>query len=263
MQALGSALTTRGLSWELVDAAAGARAPIVVIDSYRRRADDRTHFQGDLVVAVEDLDRDPAVDIAVEPSPGPEPCRRRARYVLAGASYALLDPRLVQLRRQPVRPEVSRVLVTGGGADSSGWGTRVATALRAALPPSTTIALVRGPWSAGEAPRGVYSVCTTDGLGPALAEADLVVTAAGITMLEALVLGRPTVAAVLFENQERQARAAEAAGAIVLADLDGAVAAAVTVTRDTRQRLALAARATEYIDGLGSDRVAEAICEHH
>lgn len=263
MQALSAALATRGIGAALVDSAAGAQGPIVVVDSYHRRADDRGWFRGDLIIAVEDLDRDQSVDIAVEPFPAVDRVGdRRAGLVLAGPSYALVDPVLARIACLPVGPEVRRVLVTGGGADTAGWGMGVARALRAELPASTGIALVKRPCSADGALDGVECIWTTDGLGPTLAGADLVVTAAGVTMLESLVLGRPTVAAVLFPNQERQARASQAAGAIILAALDDAAATAVALARDTERRLALAVMATQLLDGLGADRVAEVICEH-
>ena len=262
MHALATALTARGVTCELADASAPTMGPIVVVDSYRQRADDRAHFTADLLVSVEDLDRDQAVDIAVDPSPGAARCRhRRAGLVLAGPSYALIDPQIALLERRPVGPGVRRVLVTGGGADNTGWAIGVARALRAELMPSTAVAVARMSSSPGDASEGVETIWTADGLGSALADADLVVTAAGVTMLEALALGRPTVAAALFENQQRQARAAAAAGAIVLADLADAAVAAIALAADSARRVALASRAGSLVDGAGSDRVARAICE--
>ena len=54
-------------------------APVIVVDSYRLRADDRHHFVPDVVVAIDDLERDMAVDCIVAPSPGRAPTCTSAR----------------------------------------------------------------------------------------------------------------------------------------------------------------------------------------
>ena len=65
---------------------------VVVVDSYRVRADDRTFARARCRRRpIDDLARDLAVDLVVDPSPGAlGAAHRRARRVLAGAAYALV-----------------------------------------------------------------------------------------------------------------------------------------------------------------------------
>ncbi|MEP6624358.1 MAG: hypothetical protein ABJC79_07940, partial [Acidimicrobiia bacterium] len=101
----------------------GGDVDLVVIDSYRERADDRGRFDARVVAAIDDLDRDLAVDVVVDPSPGADGSRhRRARRVLAGADYAIVDPALVVARASTSEPRpadpVRRVVVTLGASAS-------------------------------------------------------------------------------------------------------------------------------------------------
>lgn len=259
--AVAAALAGRGHD---VDIGATADTPVVdgqvaVIDSYERRADDRTWVRSPAVIALDDLARDLDVAVLVDPSPGADGSNhRRAGLVLAGERYALLSPATAAATPRPIGDRVESVLVTFGGADSSGHGEVVAGALRSALP-GTDLVLVRGPWSAAGAPDGVHLVSVRDGLGDVLAQTDLVVTASGVTLLEALHLGRPIVCTVIAENQRQAASAAEAAGAAVLADLAGAADAAVALAADPDRRRALGSRAAALVDGRGAVRVADVV----
>ena len=60
-----------------------------------------------------------------------------------------------------------------------------------------------GPWGATDVPPGVVAVYAPDGLAPELAAASIVVTAGGVALLEACLLGRPIVALALAENQRQ------------------------------------------------------------
>jgi spore coat polysaccharide biosynthesis predicted glycosyltransferase SpsG len=259
MEALAASLTEMGATTELVPAEEGAKGDVVVVDSYRYRADDTSRFQAGVLAAVDDLRRDLTADVVVDPSPGAGPApHASARHVLAGPTYALLDPTLAGLGVRPVGPDVEVVLVTTGATDTGGIGIAMAAELSALLP-NAQVRVAVGPWVCDDIPAGVEALRVQDGLGPALAEADLVVTAGGVTLLEALALARPTVAVVLAENQRQTVEGAAAAGAIVPSDPAAAPAAAVALAADVDRRQALSEAARALVDGQGARRVAEAV----
>jgi spore coat polysaccharide biosynthesis predicted glycosyltransferase SpsG len=257
MEALSQALEDVGVRATLVEPVEPVEDALVVVDSYRLRADKREWFQGPVVAAVDDLRRDLAVDLVVDPSPGS--CRAwhpSARRVLSGSRYAPLDPLIARAATRPPGIEVQRVLIATGGSDT-GAGVQIAAELTQLLGPAVQVRLVVGPDSPVDAVDGVEIVRTTSGLVHELAASDLVVTAAGVTMLEALALGRPTVAFVLVENQRPNAEGAAHAGAALVSDLPGISAAAAALTRDPDRRRALSLAARSLVDGHGAQRVAD------
>ena len=93
MEALAAELASRAHECTLLPLGSGTPGAhdVVMVDSYRMRADDGTFARADVVGAVDDLARDLAVDLVVDPSPGTVgAAHRRARRVLAGAAYALV-----------------------------------------------------------------------------------------------------------------------------------------------------------------------------
>ncbi|MCU0268693.1 MAG: hypothetical protein MUF83_08600 [Acidimicrobiales bacterium] len=230
----------------------------VVVDSYRVRADDHDRFRARHVVAVDDLERDLRVDLLVDPNPGCDPATHAsAREVLHGPRFALVAP---TPRVTPAREPPSCVLVTTGAADMAGIGPSTAAAL-AGLLPEARVRVVVGPW--GQEPSGAVEVVrTTDGLADALADADLVVCAGGVTLLEALLARRPVVALATADNQRRALTGAAAAGAIRWVDPPdpGWLGEAVLeLWGDATARAALVAAGAAYLDGRGAARVARAV----
>lgn len=258
MEALALALHGRG--WECRLAAlrdgVATRADVLVVDSYRVRADDLRSAAG-TVVAVDDLRRDLAVDVVVDPSPGADAsAHRRAGRVLAGAPYALVS---VPEPRAPVVPAdgpVARVLVTTGAADADGVGARVAAAVHGALA-GVDVRLVVGPWGAPEVPDGVTDVVAPPTLAEQLAAAPVVVTAGGVSMLEACLLGRAVVAMCVAENQRTAVEALARAQAVVPATPGTAAGHVAALAADSDARRALAKHAQAAIDGRGPQRVAQ------
>jgi spore coat polysaccharide biosynthesis predicted glycosyltransferase SpsG len=120
---------------------------------------------------------------------------------------------------------------------------------------------VIGPWGWAEAPDGVSAVHARDGLASELAAAPIVVTAGGVTMLEACVLGRATIGVALAANQRQAVDGLAAAGAIVAATPESLGAIVQTLAADPAQRSALGAQARDALDGKGPVRVADAIEE--
>jgi spore coat polysaccharide biosynthesis predicted glycosyltransferase SpsG len=232
---------------------------IVLFDSYRFRADDRSRVRADLVIAIDDLERDLAVDLVIDPDPGADArVHSTAAAVVAGAPYALIDPALRTRVVEPVREVAELLLVTTGGSDAEGLGSRVAVGLADALP-GAHVRQVVGPWGMGTDDDRVEIVHAPDGLGPELAAADVVVTAGGVTMLEACCLGRPTVAFSIAAGQGRALAGAAHVGAVVAVDVGSAADVAARLARDVNARSRLSTSARVLVDGQGSARVAAVI----
>jgi len=232
---------------------------IVLVDSYRVRADDRSRVRGELVIAIDDIERDLAVDFVIDPDPGADArVHSTAAAVVAGAPYALVDPALRNLPCLPVKEVVQLVLVTTGGSDTDGYGTRVANALADSLP-GVRIRQVVGPWGLGSSDTRIETVHAPDGLGPEIAAADMVVTAGGVTMLEACCLGRPVVAFSIAQGQGRALAGAAHVGAVVAVDVGSAAEVATRLARDVNARSRLSTSARILVDGQGSARVAAVI----
>lgn len=266
---IAGALRDRGLDCVELPLGGSVDAPIVVVDSYVARADDRSRFRAGRVIALDDLARDLDVAVVIDPAPGASTApHRRAGRVLAGAGYALVDPAVRALRAvQHDRPdrEPTTLLVATGAADREGVGVAMAAAL-ADSELGLAVRLVVGPWgarpAAGRCGRGdVEIVERLDGLAGELARADIVVTAAGVTLLEAMCLGRPTVAVATAVNQRGNLDGVLAAGAALGATPDRVVEAVARLVADPPLRRLLADTASALIDGRGADRVADVIAE--
>ena len=232
---------------------------IVLVDSYRVRADDKSRVRGDLIIAIDDIERDLAVDFVIDPDPGADArVHSTAAAVVAGAPYALVDPALRSFPCLPIKEAVQLVLVTTGGSDTDGHGNRVANALADSLP-GVTIRQVVGPWGLGSDDDRIEIVHAPDGLGPELAAADMVVTAGGVTMLEACCLGRPVVSFSIAQGQGRALAGAAHVGAVVAVDVMSAAEVATRLAGDVNARSRLATSARILVDGQGSARVAAVI----
>jgi spore coat polysaccharide biosynthesis predicted glycosyltransferase SpsG len=268
MEALGAELTSRGHDCVFValdaTSTASVAADVVVVDSYRVRADDVTFARAGVVSAVDDLARDLAVGLVVDPSPGAiGAAHRRARRVLAGAAYALVPEPDADISEAAVERPVDRVLVTAGAADTDGVGARIAGALAAcdltADGSPVEIRLVVGPWGARDVPAGTVAVYAPDGLGRELASASVVVTAGGVTLLESCRLGRPIVALALADNQRQAVCGLERQDAVVVATPHSVVDAVRSLIADQDRRSALSRAARSTIDGKGPARVADTL----
>jgi spore coat polysaccharide biosynthesis predicted glycosyltransferase SpsG len=253
-----------GRAWEapvsrrrLNEATKGA---VLVLDSYHAdRVEDALAGSPDRTAVILDQGGPPpATDLVVGLPPWPAPERGRA---LTGLAYVCLRRDYWTPCPRDVASEVERVLVTTGGTDKKGLGLALAVAV-AERNPSMDVAVVSmGPRQPKSAP-GVTVVNSPRSLHGALAEADVVVTAAGQTMLEALALGAPTIAMVTAENQRPGARiVAERGLALVLeaSGRTGVLEAVAKLAGDQALRVDLAARAQAAVDGQGARRVARAL----
>lgn len=236
-----------GISWDPLPCPSriAVEERVLVLDSYRVGADQQAALARDhRLVLLDDGTTVPDGALAVVP---------RGRSACLGPEYWHPPPR-------HVARQVRRVLVTtGGGRAGALLGARLAGALHEALP-AVEVKFVCGPFADVAAPAGVRLVAGADSLAAELGAADVVVSAAGQTMLEAAALGTPCVALVIAENQRRQAHEMADAGATTLVEgEDEAVARVVALTADRAAREALSRRGQVTIDGSGACRVAAQI----
>lgn len=254
MEALAAALDHLGHASELVHIDGGrVDGDVAVVDSYRHRADDPERFSAGLLVAVDDLERDLEVDLLVDPSPW---ARGKG---LCGLDFALVDPSVGDHSPRPTSSAVESILVTCGGADAKGTGARVAASVRRRIDRAVAVRLALGPWGDQRVPDGVDAITTTGGLIAELARADVVVTGAGVTMLEALALGRPVIALPTGQGRGPYLTALGGAGTVVACSPPGAPDDVEWLVGDPARRERLSEAGRELVDGRGAFRVAEAV----
>lgn len=189
-----------------------------------------------------------------------------------GPRYAILRPEFGRAPRKTIQAVAHHVLLLQGGSDSHGASPRLCRALRQIHRPMA-VDVVVGPAfrcdrelaeSIGSDPR--FTVRRQPASIQALMEeADVAVSAAGITALELAAVGVPMLLVVSEPKEAETARALDREGIAVdlgegnrLSDaqLAGAV---VSLLDDYARRTALSRRSQERVDGQGGGRVAERI----
>ena len=245
-------------------------ADVVVVDSYAATPELLASLGGvaERVVAVDDLaDRPLPVHVVVNGGVAAEtrPYDRTADTLfLLGPRYALIHPRFAAAPARPARPGVERVLVVLGGGDGGAALRAAVTAAGAALD-RAEIHVVTGPFAAprlADARGRVTLHRDPADMRTLMADADLAVTGAGVTLYELAATGVPAVIVEMADNQAPNAAGFAAAGAAVRAGaardpgLGEAVAAALArLAAGAALRAEVAARARELVDGAGALRV--------
>ena len=185
--------------------------------------------------------------------------------VLRGPSYAPLRA-AVRAARRPRRPArtPARVVVAMGGGSAGEAIAAALAALRATGLPLDVLAVSAAPVDPGGP--GVEVTPPRPDLPELLADADLVVSAAGVTLLELCCLAVPAALVVIADNQLPGYTAAVTGGlAAGLGDLSvvtdpGALAADTLrdLLTDPDARAALATAAGRTVDGRGACRILNA-----
>jgi len=247
-----------GVRWEpFADRPGGLRCDVLVLDSYELAARDAGIETAKMIVLHDHVG--PPADAALVVSAAGDPALTDERH-LYGPAFACLRPAFWGLPQREPGP-VRRVLVTTGGGDAAAAGELLAAAVREALH-HVEVALVRGPLVNPLELEGVETLMMQESLAPELLRADLIVCAAGQTMLEAAATGAPTVAVSIVDNQRRQAERLAAAGAVRLLSAGDAAAvgaAARELAERDDERLLLSRHAQSAVDGYGALRVAAAV----
>lgn len=245
-----------------------------VLDGYDILRDEAEHWRAVAApVAVIDDFLDPPEGVALVVNGAPHLAGTAIAGVpaLLGPDYALIDPRYAALPARDRTAPVLRVLVTFGRLDPDNVTTTVVGALAQI---STDLAItVVAPGSsphlpairAALAPFGENGKLLPDppDLVAPLAGADFVVGAGGVSLLERMAAGVPSMTVSIIENQRLFVQGAVRRGGTI----DGGPAAEASVDRiaarlgailedgDLRARVAAAGAAL--IDGRGGERVAD------
>ncbi len=226
-----------------------------------------------LVCVVDDVAPASEVDLIV--NAGAEMAAGADDGVLAGLKYALVDPSFARIP-DVVQETVSQVLVAMGRTDAAGATLRVVQALSKARfqGPVPTLTVILGSTSPflrdveralQRFPGSSQLLVDVAGMADLYAEADLVIVAGGVSVLECLAGGRPNIVIKTAENQAGNiAQALMSGGSMnggnIAAWDEGAFIETLTSLCESHaERVVLAAQARRAVDGAGAERVASAL----
>ncbi|MGI5522265.1 PseG/SpsG family protein [Micromonospora sp. CA-259024] len=272
---------------ELVEAAHRHELDVMVLDSYELdpAGAGALRSAGVFTLAIIDGDsRGQVADLYLDQNFGAELPGLPGR-LLAGSAYALLRDSVITARPPAPPPATAvsrpRVLAFFGGTDAVGAAPVLTRVLVATGHPMDLTVIVGRPEIEAEvedvAPgRGqiIRPVPPTTALPKLIAEADLVVSAAGTSTWELCCLGAPAALVCVVDNQResyaRVVRHGLAAGLGALPELTAAgvagraarAAAARTLhglLGSPQRRATLAAKAWSTVDGQGRARVVDAV----
>jgi UDP-2,4-diacetamido-2,4,6-trideoxy-beta-L-altropyranose hydrolase len=199
-----------------------------------------------------------------------------ATKVLLGPHYALLRREFTSWRKwdRNLAPIARRVLITMGGSDPENFTARVIAAVQAVAMQSVEITVVIGGSNThrdslreleSQCPNKIRWQIDVKNMAELMAWADLAVSAAGTTCYELALLQVPMVLIALAENQVPTAGALANAGAAIDAgwfhDFDqqrfGSLVGRLIL--DCKLRRSLAKNARRLVDGMGANRVCQAL----
>jgi len=253
----------------------------IILDNYEFNAADQRAVQatGRQLLVIDDNHHLEAyhADLILNPNVGAESLIYRGSPLgrrLLGSDFAMVAPDVRQ--QSPLRhnvPKVAkRVLVTTGGGNPNGARDAILAALALVevdpLDVAVVVSAVEGevdiPLPQNGRHRFTIQRAPSD-LARLMAESDLAISTAGVTLQELAYLGVPTLALVAADNQEPGAKAFAKAGAVELAGRVETLQASVfarqiaKLVADSSKRRTLSERGQPLIDGRGAERVARAM----
>lgn len=233
------------------------------------------------VLAIDDLaDRPLDADIVVDHNFGAETkayetVTPSGATLLLGTKFALIDAAFAKvreetLRRSTVEHHDCRVVLSLGGSDANDATSWVIRTLHFELSAVAEVDVVIGqshprPDSVASAarslPRSRVHVQTSR-MAELLSKADLAIGAGGVATLERALLGVPTVAIEIAENQRSALSNLAAIGAVdfvrdARSNPDGLRSAFARLAHDTSRRGDMRTVARTLVDGAGARRVAD------
>ena len=257
----------------------------MVIDDYGVAAEQEAAFRqqvGVLAVIDDMADRAHLADLLIDPGYG----RKAADYggllpqsavLLTGPTYALVRPSFVALRSgmlaRPIVPAPKRLFMSFGLSDVDGIAGRAAAAVRARYPDVVVeIALGSDAESAmalrsrAKADHALHLYFDAQNIAELMAGADAAIGAGGASTWERACLGLPTLAVVIADNQRRVISRLETDGAVLAIDLldanfDRMFVESLEKLWAPDVRAALRIRSAALCDGLGGERIADAILQ--
>lgn len=263
----------------------GDGVDLLVVDHYGLGAtwERRLRSSASRIMAIDDLaDREHDVDVLLDQNLAVDPVHRYAGLVsegttlLVGPRVALLDHTFAQLHavvcRRPRSGPVTVVVYLG----ASDLFSLTLPVVRGLLGLGDGLARVEVVTRAGSVVRDELRALQTDdprlgvwdnvaSLAGLLAIADVAVGAGGVTALERLCLGVPTVLLSVAENQRPGCRSLDRYGTVSYVgdaadvDADTVVGEVVRLIHDPVARAEFSQRGQQLVDGLGALRVAEVL----
>ena len=189
---------------------------------------------------------------------------------LQGNKYALLSPEYANFFFNHSLKEVRNILISCGLLDSNNYTGQVLESLsKTDFDGNVNIAI--GDYapclhkllnSINNYNFSVNIILNSNGLYDLLLQSNMVIGTGGVSLLERMALGKPSVTIVAAENQRSQAKWAENAGATILVDpakqkFKHDINSAIDfLLKSEEKRLEMSGKGISIIDGKGSDRVA-------
>jgi UDP-2,4-diacetamido-2,4,6-trideoxy-beta-L-altropyranose hydrolase len=257
----------------------------LVIDDYAVAAEQEAPMRGfvRILAVIDDLANRPHVaDLLIDPGYG----RAKADYDhlapagaerLVGPAYALVKPAFVRARAQclsrPIRPEVDRLFVSFGLSDVGGVTARAIAAIRSRHPSiPIDAALGADAQSSGVLKKkavndpNLHLHFDAGDVAALMIDADAAVGAGGGATWERACLGLPTLAVIVADNQRPTIQRLAADGALLAVDLQGdtfeaSFDLALKQLWAPKVRSGLRRRSAALCDGLGADRITDALLE--
>ncbi|MEQ8667366.1 MAG: glycosyltransferase [Rhodospirillales bacterium] len=196
---------------------------------------------------------------------------------LLGPTYALLDDRFADVPARPVPPAASSVLVTFGAFDSVNATGLALDALAEIAPDAAAIRVTiaiggRSPHRdeierrVGAFPGDVALLVDAGDMAGLLGDADLVVGSGGVSLIERMALGVPSVTVAQNDVQvagiagAARENATRFAGKIDDLTPEGLAGELAALIADASARKAMSDAGRKLVDGRGARRVAEHLC---
>ncbi len=190
---------------------------------------------------------------------------------LNGSSYALLAPEYAKNICNFNTKKVESILVTCGMIDSNNFTSQILESLsKIGFDRNVTIAIGSQAHYLQEILNSIRKynfsiniVLDSNGLYELLAKADMVIGSGGVSLLERMALGKPSVTIITAENQRNQAEWSENNGATILVDparqgFKFSLTSAIDfLFRSENERIKISDKGANIIDGKGSKRVAK------
>jgi len=252
---------------------------VCVLDGYEFIHTDYVYYASVAPLAVFDDLSDPAAEasLVINPTPGLSGDRWGEQPALLGTRFAPIRPEFAALSDRSVPTIVERVLVTLGSTPAHAEVEHVLRSIDATrnreFDPDVTLIL---PGSA-DMPDGLRQIIdhfsqrlihieSVSDMAPMLDETDFVIGAGGVSLLERMAAGVPSVSVVLADNQRASIQGAAALGATLAYEFgDDSTAVKklanaiwrVACDPDLRAEMVRAGRRA--VDDKGAMRIAEAL----
>lgn len=241
----------------------------VILDNYRTTLAEETGWRaGSRLAVIDDLARPHVADLVVDPSFGRDPAVYAPIPALTGPAHALVRAGFAKRREDALSRRggaVQRALIAFGLTDVGGV-TQTAVDILAPLRGAVRFDVVAGS-GAVSLPRLRALAAAGDidlhvdvrDMAALSAQADIAVGAGGSSIWERAVLGLPSIALCLADNQVEMTTALDAQGALLESDLDGLGEAWSRLAANSDLRTGMSAASAALCDGQGAQRVARAL----